>query len=379
MAQEEFGSSGGPLWRSEVSLGVGVAAAFVFGLYGPGWMADASSFELLGMTGVLFAVILAAAFGVVRHADALAVLLGEPYGTLILTLSVISIEVMMISAVMLTGADNPTMARETMYAVVMIVLNGMVGLTLLLGGLRHHEQEYNLRGANAFLAVIVPLAVLVLILPNFTRSTDGPTFSLVQEIFLAVVSLGLYGVFLAVQTVRHRADFLAPGDSVGAAGVDLEAEHPGFSIRSSGLHATLLLAYLVPIVFLSKILAIPIDVGIDRLGAPAALGGFLVAVLILSPEVMSAIRAALANRLQRSVNIFLGSVVATIALTVPAVLVIAAVLGEKVVLGLDSVDSTMLLLTLLVCMVTFGSGRTNVLQGAVHMVLFLAYVILIFD
>ena len=379
MAQEEFGSPGLPLWRSEVSLGVGVLAAFVFGLYGPGWMGSASTFGLLGMTGVLFVVILAAAFGVVRHADALAALLGEPYGTLILTLSVISIEVMMISAVMLTGADNPTMARETMYAVVMIVLNGMVGLTLLLGGLRHHEQEYNLRGATAFLAVIVPLAVLVLILPNFTRSTDGPTFSLVQEIFLAVVSLGLYGVFLAVQTVRHRADFLAPGDPGHTASSDLEAEHPGLSVRSPGLHAALLLAYLVPIVFLSKILAIPIDVGIDRLGAPAALGGFLVAVLILSPEVMSAIRAALANRLQRSVNIFLGSVVATIALTVPAVLVIAVVLGEKVVLGLDSVDSTMLLLTLLVCMVTFGSGRTNVLQGAVHLVLFLAYLILIFD
>lgn len=379
MAQEEFGRSEVPLWRSETTLGVGVVAAFVFGFFGAGWMADTSPLGLLGMTGVLFAVILAAAFGVVRHADALAVSLGEPYGTLILTLSVISIEVMMISAVMLTGADNPTMARETMYAVVMIVLNGMVGLTLLVGGIRHHEQEYNLRGANAFLAVIIPLAVIVLILPNFTRSTDEPTFSLVQEIFLAVVSLGLYGVFLAVQTVRHRADFLGPADPGHPDEVDLGAEHPGLSVRSPGLHAALLLAYLVPIVFLSKILAVPIDVGIDHMGAPAALGGFLVAVLILSPEVMSAIRAALANRLQRSVNIFLGSVVATIALTVPAVLVIAAFLGKKVVLGLDSVDSTMLVLTLLVSMVTFGSGRTNVLLGAVHLVLFLVYLILIFD
>lgn len=379
MAHEKSGTRPSTLWRSEVALAVSVVAAAVFSSYGSSWMEAASTAWLAVMTAVLFAVIVAAAFGVVRHADALAVQLGEPYGTLILTLSVISIEVMMISAVMLTGSDNPTLARETMYAVVMIVLNGMVGLSLILGGLRYHEQEYNLQGANAFLAVILPLAVLVLVLPNYTRSTDDPTFSVAQEIFLCVVTVGLYAVFLAVQTVRHRSYFLAPGVSSNPASPDLADEHPGLVLRSSSTHAVLLLSYLVPIVFLSKILAIPIDYGIDRFGAPAALGGFLLAVVVLSPEVMSAIRAALANRLQRAVNISLGSVAATIALTVPAVLVISMVLDKKVVLGLDSVDSTLLLLTLAVCVVTFGSGRTNVLQGAVHLVLFLAYLVLIFD
>lgn len=364
---------------AESALVIGLLTAIVFGFFGSAWLDTATGFWLLGLTAVLFAVILAAAFGVVRHADALAVLLGEPYGTLILTLSVISIEVLMISAVMLTGNENPTLARETMYAVVMIVLNGMVGLTLILGGLRHHEQEYNLQGANAFLAVILPLAVLVLVLPNYTRSTEGPTLSVPQEIFLSVISIGLYGVFLAVQTVRHRSYFLAPDTAADGDAPDVEDEHPGLVLRSPGFHAAFLLAYMVPIVYLAKLLAIPIDTGIDRFGAPEALGGFIVAVLVLSPEVMSAIRAALANRLQRSVNIFLGSVAATIGLTVPAVLAISLFAGKPVTLGLPPVDTVLLLLTLAVSIVTFASGRTNVLQGAVHLVLFLAYLVLIFD
>ena len=285
----------------------------------------------------------------------------------------------MISAVMLTGSANPTLARDTMYAVVMIVLNGMVGLTLLLGGIRHHEQEYNLQGANAFLAVIFPLAVICLILPNYTQSTSGPTLSTGQEIFVAVSSLILYGIFLAVQTVRHRSYFIAPNLSNDPSRPDFEDEHPGLVLMPVSVHGTLLLAYLLPIVLLSKQLAYPIDIAITRFGAPVALGGFLVAILVLSPEVLSATRAALANRLQRSVNIFLGSVAATIALTVPAVLTITLLSDQTIDLGLNGVDSVLLLLTLGVCILTFGSGRTNVLQGAVHLLLFGAYVMLIFD
>ena len=379
MAHETIKTGPLAILVAEIALVISVLAAIVFGAFGSAWLGTATGIWLLGLTAILFAVILAAAFGVVRHADALAVLLGEPYGTLILTLSVISIEVMMISAVMLTGTENPTLARETMYAVVMIVLNGMVGLTLILGGLRHHEQEYNLQGANAFLGLILPLAVLVLVLPNYTRSTEGPTLSTPQEIFLFVICVGLYAVFLAVQTVRHRSYFLAPNAASDLDAPDLEDEHPGLVLRAAWVHAALLIAYLVPIVYLAKMLAIPIDIGIYRFGAPAALGGFIVAVLVLSPEVMSAIRAALANRLQRSVNIFLGSVAATIALTVPAVLVISVATGKQVTLGLPPVDSLLLLLTLAVSVVTFSSGRTNVLQGAVHLVLFFAYLVLIFD
>jgi Ca2+:H+ antiporter len=280
---------------------------------------------------------------------------------------------MMILAVMLTGHGSPSVARDAMFAVVMIVLNGMVGLSLLLGGLRYREQAYNLQGANAFLAVIVPLAVIALVLPNFTESTPGPTFSPFQAVFLSVLSVGLYGVFLAIQNVRHRAYFLAPdGEGNGDHGHGDEA-------RSVWYHAPLLLAYLAPLVFLAEELAVPVDHGIEVLHAPTALSGLLVAVLVLSPESLAAVRAARANQLQRCMNILLGSALATIGLTLPAVLAIGLVTGKSVVLGLDAVNMVLLVLTLGVSTLTFASARTNVLLGAVHLLLFLAYLMLLFE
>lgn len=349
-------------------------------MFGKTWLADLTNLIwLVTLVGWLFTVILLSAFAVVRHAESLAVRFGEPVGTLILTLAVTGIEVMMITAVMYTGSGNAKLARDTMFAIIMIVLNGMVGLSLLLGGLRHHEQTYNLQGANAFLAVIIPLTVLGLILPNFTVSSPGPTFSRSQSTFLIIMSLGLYGVFLAIQNVRHRDYFIAPDPD------DLMIEHhqtelhADLQVRSVPYHVACLLAYLLPVVILAKQLATPIDYGIRVLQAPTALGGFLVAALILSPESLGAVRAALANQLQRAVNILLGSVLATISLTIPTVLVIGLMTGKTIVLGLDTVDMTLLLLTLLVSTLTFAIDRTNVLLGAVHLLLFLAYLMLIFE
>jgi Ca2+:H+ antiporter len=357
---------------------VSVLTAALFLAFGSGWLADLSNPFWFGfLFAWLFGVILLSAFAVVRHAECLAVKLGEPLGTLILTLSVTGIEVMMIAAVTAAGHGTASMARDSMDAVVMIVLNGMVGLALLLGGLRYHEQTYNLQGANAFLAVIVPLAVLGLVLPNFTTSSPGPTFSTPQAVFLIVMSVGLYGIFLTIQNVRHRDYFVAP-DSAGKGGPESEA-HGDLEVRSVAYHTLLLLAYLLPLVLLAKLLAVPINYGIGVLHAPPALGGFLVAVLILSPESVGATRAALANQLQRSVNILLGSVLATISLTIPAVLTIAFFTGQTVTLGLDAVDMTLLLLTLGLSTLTFSSPRSNVLLGAVHLLLFLAYLMLIFE
>ncbi len=323
------------------------------------------------MLAWLFAIMLAAAFAVVRHSDCLAEIFGEPYGTLILTLAITGIEVLMISAVMLTGPVMSTLARDTMFAVVMIVFNGMAGLSLLVGGLRYHEQTYNLQGASSFLAVILPLAVLGLVLPNFTSSPGG-TLSTLHEAFLMLMSVGLYGIFLAIQTLRHRHFFLAD-DAVE------EAPAPITDLRPAAYHGALLLAYIVPIVLLSKKIAVPIDHAIGVLGAPAALAGFLVAALILAPESMAAVRAALANQLQRAINLLLGSVLASISLTIPAVLAIGLFTDRTVVLGLDPVDSVLLVLTLGMSMLTFGSGRTNILLGAVHLLLFFSYLILIFE
>jgi len=318
------------------------------------------------------------AFAAVRHADGLAEILGEPYGTLILTISVIAIEVSVISAVMLNGDANPTLARDTMLAVVIIVMNGMVGLTLLIGGLRHVEQEFNLQGARAFLGVLMTLATLSLILPAFTLSTPDGSLDPVQAVLFSVVTVALYATFLAIQTTRHRAYFIQPEAGDGGARIEEAREHQG-EHGSLSTHAVMLILSLVPIVLLSKKLAVLIDHGTEAIGLPEALGGVVVALLVLAPEGLAAVEAAMGNRLQRSVNICLGSALATISLTVPAVIVVGLLTGTQVVLGLDGTEMVLLVLTLVLSLVTFGGLRTNVLQGAVHLVVFFVYLVLIFD
>lgn len=355
--------------------------AVVFKLYGNLFFADLENIVTLSVIfAFLFFAIMLTAFAVVRHADALAEMLGEPLGTLILTLSVIIIEVSIIAAVMLTGTDSPTMARDTMYSVIMIVMNGMVGFALLFGGLKHKEQIYNLQGTNTFLAIILPLSVIGLILPAYTHATRGPTFSLGQSIVVGVSTICLYGVFLAVQTVKHRGYFDHPVVNPGAERGAPSSEQPEHN-EEHGLayHGLLLVAYLVPVVLLAKSIAIPVEHGIATLGLPVALGGFVIAALVLSPEALGAMESAMKNQLQRSINIFLGSVAATIGLTVPAVLAISVVTGEPIILGLNAEHGLLLGLTLAVSMITYNSGRTNILLGAVHLVLFATYLMLIFD
>lgn len=365
------------LIRNEYSWLISALSMLLFIQFGKHWLADLSSpawFAL--MLAWLLAVILLSAFAIVRHAESLAIILGEPLGTLVLTLSIIGVEVLMISAVMLSGDGNPTMARDTMAAVIMILLGGMAGLSLLLGGLKHHEQTYNLQGANAFLALIIPLTVLGLILPNFTTTTSAPTLSPFQSVFLSIMSIGIYGIFLAVQTNRHTAYFIAPSDGINASETVHGDHHP---VHSTVYHAILLLMYILPMVVLAKKLAKPLEYGTDVLGAPKVLSGFLVAVLILAPEAMSAVKAAKRNQLQRAINILLGSVLATIGLTIPAVLTIGLITDKTIVLGLSPVNSILLVLLLAVSSITFSNSRTNVLLGAVHLLIFFAYVMLLFQ
>jgi Ca2+:H+ antiporter len=249
-----------------------VTAFFVFGDV---WLAELKSpFKSITLFVWLFSVIAWWAFSVVKRAEHLAELLGEHLGTLILTLSIIIIEVALISAVMLTTDTSPTLGRDTMFALLMIILNGVVGLAPLLGGIRHHEQEYNLQGATAFLALIAPLSVLALVLPNFTRSTQEPSLTGVQTFFFGVFTILLYGVFLAVQTVRHRGFFVDPQriDTASDAGYGV-GQHEKPQAWEIGRHTLLLIATVLPIVLLAKRLAKLVDHGIAALGAPAALGG----------------------------------------------------------------------------------------------------------
>ncbi len=361
--------------RREWFLGVSFATTLGFALGGEALYSELSNPIWLAVVFLwLFGTVMGSALAVVRHADRVAEVLGEPYGTLVLTLSVTAIEVMSITAVMLHGANNPTLVRDTLFAIIMIVLGIMVGGSLLMGGWRHREQQYNLQSANAYLGVIIPLSVLTLSLPDFTMTTPGPTLSFAQQLFLVVMSVGLYGAFLAIQTGRHRSYFRFN---------EQETEHHPHTAPHAPPrlvpHAVLLIAYMAPVAFLAEQLAHPIDYFIETLAAPAPVGGVIIAILVATPEALGATRAALANHLQRSVNIFLGSVLSTIGLTVPAMLAISYFTSHEVYLGLDAANDLLLVLTLAVSVVTFASGRTNVLQGVVHVVLFAAFVMLIFQ
>jgi len=367
---QQFGSA----IRAEFPLLVGLGTIAIFLVVGSDLNElTTRTLPLLGVFVWLFAVILWSAMCVVRHADCLAIKFGEPYGTLILTLSAISIEVVVISTAMLHGANNPTLGRDAIFAVIMIALNGLVGLSLMLGGLRYREQHYNIQGVNAYLNVIMALAVLGLVLPNFTISTSGPTFSTEQEIFFAAVSLLLYAVFLLIQTLRHRGYFLDVKETATK-----HSPHHLARIRSTGFHALMLLLYLGAVIFLAEKFAVPLDNSIELFHMPQAFGGAVIAALVLSPEGLGGITASLQNQLQRSINILFGSVLATIGLTIPAVLMIGLLTKRSVSLGLQGGNLPLLLLTLAVSVVTFTSRKTNVLQGCIHLLLFAVFVLLIF-
>ena len=357
-------------------LALAWAAVAAFQLFGEAWLADLTSpVKLAALFLALLAVIVWCAFAVVAEAEHLASLLGEPLGTLVLTLAIVTIEVALIAAVMLGAQAAPTLGRDTMFAVLMIVLNGVVGLALLLGGLRHREQAYNLQGATAYLSIIIPLSAIALVLPSYTVSTPDRTMSTIQAASFGLFTVLLYGVFLAVQTVRHRHFFVEP-TALGHGRVN-RSRKP--TVRTLARHTAMLLLNLLPILILAKPVAKLVDHGIGALGAPPALGGVLIAIIVFTPEGLTALRAALANELQRAVNLCLGAAASTIGLTVPAILAVGLLTGQTVVLGLDPTGVVLLAVTLALAILTFGGLRTTVLEGAVHLVMFLVYLVLIFS
>lgn len=367
--------------RFIVGCAIAWGTVIAFLLFGKVWLGQPGSMlKSAGLFLWLFAVIVWCAFGVVGQADHLAELLGEPLGTLLLTLSIVVIEVALISALMLSAHSAPTLGRDTMFAVLMMVLNGVVGLALFLGGLRHREQAYNLQGAVAYLAVIAPLSVIGLILPKFKVSGPHDVLTKTQSFFFSLFTLLLYALFLAVQTVRHRTFFIEPSLGVTSSGsAQSKPVHAQSTAREVGRHTLLLILLILPIVLLAKQLAKLLDYGITILHAPPAIGGVLIALIVFAPEGISALRAALNNQLQRAVNLCLGAATSTIGLTVPAVIGIGLVTGQLVVLGIDNSSAVLLATTLLLSVVTFCGPRTTVLEGAVHLVMFGVYIVLIFS
>jgi Ca2+:H+ antiporter len=288
-----------------------------------------------------------------------------------LTLSVTVIEVALIATIMLGEKPVSTLARDTVFAVVMIVCNGLVGICILAGGLRYREQDVQVTGSNLYLSVLIVLATITLIMPNYTLTTPGPVYSAAQLGFVSVVTVILYGVFLYTQTVRHRDYFISEAAGVADDGTQT-------SNRILALSVVLLLVSLLAVVLLAKKFSLVVDFTAALIGAPPAFAGVLVALLILLPESVAAIAAARKNDLQKSINLALGSSVATIGLTIPAVAVAAYALDKQLVLGLNAQELVLLVLTFILSMLTFGTGRTNILFGLVHLVVFAVFVFLVF-
>jgi Ca2+:H+ antiporter len=325
----------------------------------------------LGVSGAVAsacaaAVLMATVFAAVYHAEVIAHRTGEPFGTLVLALAVTVIEAALIVSVMLAApAEKAGLARDTVFAAVMIVCNGIVGICLLMGGVRHHEQGFQLSGASAALAVLAALTILTLILPNVAVAAPGPYFSTSQLVFAAIVSLILYVGFVFVQTVRHRDYFLSADKH------EKHAPPPPNAVALTS--AALLVAALIAIVVLAKFLTPAVESVLDRLDVPKAVVGIVIAALVLLPEGLAAVRAARADRLQTSLNLALGSALATIGLTIPAVALVSIVIAQPIELGLGAKDQVLRGLTLILSVITLGTGRTTVLQGIVHLVVFAAF------
>lgn len=332
--------------------------------------------SLPGAELLLGAVVIASVVSAVHHAEVIAHRVGEPFGTLVLAMAVTVIECALIISMMVSGnPDAATLPRDTVFAGVMILLTGVVGLSLLAGGRRHHVQQFKLDGINAALGTLVAILAFTLILPNYTITTPGPSYNQKQMLFIALATLVLFGAFTFFQTVRHR-DYFLPEEDGDANDGDEHADPP--SNRDALVSSALLAIALVTVVLGAKAVSPSIEAMLDRAGAPSGTVGILIAAIVLLPESVAAVRAALGNRLQTSLNLAVGSAIATIGLTIPAVILVSLANDWSLSLGLSPMAMALLVITLFITSISLRTGRTNILPGIVHLVLFAAYLFLSF-
>jgi Ca2+:H+ antiporter len=342
------------------------------------WLAPAAGWILLGaalfsrhplLAATEGAVLVACVLAAVHHAEIIAHRVGEPLGTVLLAIAVTVIEVGLIVSMMLGGGPaTAALARDTVFASVMIILNGMVGICLLVSALRHGEQSFGLYGVNMTLAALAAISVITLVLPNTTISAPGPSYTDSQLAFVAIASLVLYVAFFLVSTVGRR-DYFLPERGSTYQSSDHAIVGAGVAVASG----ILLIASLAAVILLAKVLAPLIETFVANAGAPKAVVGVIIAVIVLLPESLAALNAARANRLQTSLNLALGSAMASIGLTIPAVAAISIATGWTLALGLDLKGTVLLALSLLVSTLSLGTGRTIGLQGVIHLVLFAVY------
>jgi Ca2+:H+ antiporter len=353
------------------------ATVALFLLFGSTWLDDQiSSTGAATLFLWLFVTMLWSAFGVIEDADTLADLLGEPLGSLVLTLSIISLEGVLIGIAVLTSSAGATIGRDTLYGANMIMINLAGGLALFLGGLRHREQTYNLQGTSAYLAVVITLSVLGMILPDYTEATPQGSVTVVQAAAIMVVTVFIYVTFLLIQTGRHQHFFEEPEPS-GKAGVGSSDPPPKPSREVIVKHTLVLVAGVLPIVLLGKYLTILIDHASYKLAAPPALGGVIIALIVVSPKAISAVKAGIANQPQRAINLALGSCAPAMGLILPIILGIGIVTGKTIIMGVEPSAVILLALTLVLSALTFSGPRTTLLEGAAHLTVFFIYIVLI--
>jgi Ca2+:H+ antiporter len=323
----------------------------------------------LAIAIALVPMLIGAVFAAVYHAEEVAHVTGEPVGTLVLTIAVTVIELALIVSLMLTGKAAPTLVRDTVFSVVMIITTGLVGLCIVVGGLRYREQKFDVTSAKIYLAMLIVLTTLSIILPNYTSSAPGRFYSTSQLAFISVAIIALYGVFLFTQTVRHRDYFTGDRE---------EPDEPATNHGRVVVSIAYLCIALTAVVLLAKLFAIEINAGVAAVGAPPGVSGVIIALIVLMPEAIAAVRAAMRDDLQKSINLVLGSSLATIGLTIPAIAGANIFLQKPLILGLDQRDLTLVVMTLAASMLTFGTGRTNVLFGFLHLVIFGTFLFLAF-
>lgn len=367
------------------------AIVAIFYGFGDSFLGDSMTSGIAIMVFIaLLATIVGAAFGVVEEADELAHKLGEPYGTLILTLSIVSIEVILISAVMLGPGEFPTIGKDSIFSVMMIIMNLVIGLCILLGGLKYGEQEYNAQGTMSYLGMIIMLGGLSMLLPNFIEGSGGGMFTTVQAITLSGFILILYALFLSFQMTTYRHLYIQPKQGfmeipfLERYGIAEPEDEPGNDQSENGrfemiTRSVVLIATILPIVLLSHHMATVVDYGIKAADLPPLLGGVLIATIVFTPESMTAVKAALNNEFQRAINLCHGAFVSTVGLTVPAVLIIGLISGKEVLFGLTSTETILFVITLLLSLMTFLGKRTTPFIGIMHFVLFAVFIMLIFN
>lgn len=371
-------------------LGAVWLVVILFMLFGQSLLGiSMSSTIAIGAFIVLLTTIIGAAFGVVKEADELAHKLGEPYGTLILTLSIVSIEVILISAVMLGPGENPTIGKDSIFSVMMIIMNLVIGLCILLGGLKFGEQEYNGQGTMSYLGMIIMLGGLGLMLPNYIEGAGGGMFSDTQAIVLSALVLLLYGLFLVLQMRGYRHLYVQP--KMGfmeipfkeRLSIKIENNNPDENSRNSKkelwIRSVVLIVMILPIVLLSHDMAVVVDFGIQAANLPPLLGGVLIAIIVFTPESMTAVRAALNNEFQRAINLCHGAFVSTVGLTVPSILIIGLITGKTVLFGVTATETILFVITVLLSLMTFLGKRTTPIAGIMHLVLFAVFIMLIFN